>query len=198
MSRVSRHKRSKPFRPSGVHTTLNISDYPQLEQSIAVDRELTRLTYRFLIDDEHAYRSIGSCTTSQTAYGKCYDVSYELMKYLRSHGHLKARLLGGLGYKLIPDKDSLWGDADDFEDVQHHVVLVGDKVIDLTGAQFQEKNAWRWVYTLEQFKEEWEVLRLYDPVARMYSPFLTKEEHAKEMKRLGKVYNHATGYWEIP
>lgn len=100
--------------------------------------------------------------TVKGSKGLCDSVSVDLKKYLYSIG-VECEVIEGIGYKPLLD-DSAHADWQVFKGkdqkfLAHVVVKVNETVIDLTGAQFNSKNANRMVYPYEIFKQEWKQIK---------------------------------------
>lgn len=100
------------------------------------------------------------CETPKGAFGRCFDISEQLLEYLQEKG-IEARLLRGAGFrkKLGAGAVTRW-QVTPKKELVHHVVLVDDTVIDLTGSQFGHEYG-DITYPLDVFKERWKFVVAY-------------------------------------
>jgi hypothetical protein len=100
------------------------------------------------------------CSTPEQAFGRCSDVSEKLMDYLERRG-IDARLVRvkGLLKPLGAGAPLRWRITPK-RDLVHHVVLVNDTVVDLTGSQFGYEYG-DITYPLDVLKERWRFVTVY-------------------------------------
>jgi hypothetical protein len=94
-----------------------------------------------------------------------------LARFLKRRG-LPVHLIDGVGFRLKPEPDAhpellraheeekkIIGKGEPFQPWSHTAVLVGETVVDLTGAQFGEKYAYPY-YSFAEFERRWD--EVYD------------------------------------
>lgn len=95
------------------------------------------------------------CSTPEQAFGRCYNIAEDLVKYLKKR-KIEARLVTVKGFRGRLGKGAVlrW-EITPRKHFNHAVVLVDDTVIDLTGSQYGYEYG-NTTYSLDTLKKRWE------------------------------------------
>lgn len=96
--------------------------------------------------------------TANDFYGKCDGIANSFYTFLINKDLKNASIITGIGYlKDLPDNAADKAKENEPEFLTHVVVRVGNKVVDLTGKQFGEKNIR--IIPFSTFKKEWKKIK---------------------------------------
>lgn len=96
--------------------------------------------------------------TPEDFRGSCDGISTDLFYYLKDKGY-EVELIQGNGAKFDMPDDHPYKDIP--QHIVHVVVKVKDKIIDLTGMQFEFKKIR--IISLVQFKKEFKTIKTFKP-----------------------------------